>query len=348
MKAARWFGRGDVRVVDVAVPTPGPGEVLVAVSLCGICGSDVEEYRDGPVVVPTSPHPLTGRSAPLTLGHEVVGVVEEVGDGVGLAPGTPVVPDVVLGCGTCWWCARGDYPLCERGAALGLQGDGGLAEFMVAPAARCVVVPSGLSWETAVFAEPVSVAVRAMAKAGDVAGAVVAVVGGGAIGLLVEQVARAHGAASVVVVEPDAGRGMVAETSTQPDQAAELVRGLTGGRGADVVVECAGVPTAVSAAVALCRRGGTVVLLGVNPSPVDFPAMDVVLGEKRIVGSASHRWDTDLTAAVAMLHSGHVRVGHLPTRTVSLAEVPGVLADPPRDVVKTIVAVTTSRCPASC
>jgi len=343
MKAVRWFGRGDVRLVDVEVPTPGPGEVLVAVTFCGICGSDVEEYRDGPVVVPTSPHPLTGRSAPLTLGHEVVGVVAAVGDGVVLPLGVSMVPDVVLGCGECWWCSRGDYPLCERGAALGLQGDGGLAEFMVAPAARCVVVPDGVPASTAVFAEPVSVAVRAMAKAGDVAGAVVAVVGGGAIGLLVAQAARAHRAAAVVVVEPDEGRrGLAGASGVDPAAAVDAVREPSGGRGADVVVECAGVPAAVSAAVSLCRRGGTVVLLGVNPSPSAFPTMDVVLGEKRIVGSASHRWDTDLTAAVAMLHSGHIRVDQLPTRTVSLAEVAGVLADPPREVVKTIVAVSRS------
>jgi (R,R)-butanediol dehydrogenase/meso-butanediol dehydrogenase/diacetyl reductase len=335
MKALRWFGRGDVRLVDVEIPTAGPGEALVAVTLCGICGSDVEEYRDGPVVVPTSPHPLTGRSAPLTLGHEVVGVVAAVGDGVTLPVGTPVVPDVVLGCGVCWWCARGDYPLCERGAALGLQGDGGLAEFMVAPAARCVPVPEGLAMEAAVFAEPVAVAVRAVAKAGDVAGAAVAVVGGGAIGLLVAQAARAHGAATVIVVEPDQGRRALAEVGVAPFLAREAI----GGRGADVVVECAGVPAAVPMAVSLCRRGGTVVLLGVNPEPATFPTMDVVLGEKRVVGSASHRWDTDLTAAVAMLHSGHIRVGHLPTRTVSLAEAANVLAVPPHDVVKTVVAV---------
>lgn len=336
MKALRWFGRGDVRLVDVPVPVPGPGEVLVEVRLCGICGSDVEEYRDGPVVVPTSPHPLTGRSAPLTLGHEVVGVV--VSGGM-LAPGTPVVPDVVLGCGSCWWCLRGDYPLCERGAALGLQGDGGLAEFLVAPASRCVVLPAGMPFSTAVFAEPTAVAVRALSKAGDVSKAVVAVVGAGAIGLLVTQVARARGA-TVVATDPDPARRELAVACGAVASNDAAVHELTGGRGADVVVECAGTPAAVHTALALCRRGGTTVLLGVTPSAVPVSTLDLVLGEKRVVGSASHRWDTDVRGAVTLLHGGQVRVDGLPTQTVALTEaVERGLANPPRDVVKTIVRV---------
>jgi threonine dehydrogenase-like Zn-dependent dehydrogenase len=345
VKALRWFGRRDVRLVDVEVPAPGPGEALVAVTLCGICGSDVEEFRDGPIVVPTTPHPLTGRAAPLTLGHEVVGVVAAVGAGVTLEPGTPVVPDVVLGCGACWWCERGDYPLCARGAALGLQGDGGLAEFMVAPAARCVPLPSGMPPETAVFAEPTAVAVRALAKAGDVAGAVVAVVGVGAIGLLVTQVALARGAAVVVAADPDPARRALARScgAAAPDDFGAAVRDLTGGRGADVVVECAGAAAAVPAALELCRRGGITVLLGVPTESATVSTLDLVLGEKHVVGSASHRWDTDVRGAVALLHGGHVRVDGLPTRTVPLtAAVERGLADSPADVVKTIVSPRNS------
>lgn len=344
MAALRWFGRGDVRLVDTKVPAPGPGEVLIAVTLCGVCGSDIEEYHFGPVVVPVEPHPLTGRTAPLTLGHEVVGVVAEAGPGVALVPGTPVVPDVVLGCGRCWWCARGDYPLCERGAALGLQDDGGLAEYLVAPAARCVPLPDGMPAAVAVFAEPVAVAVRALDKAGDVSGAVVAVVGAGAVGLLVAQVARCRGAATTVAVDPDPGRRSLARScglvGVAPDSALATVRELTDGRGADAVVESAGPAAAVESALSLCRRGGTAVLLGVSPESAVFPTLDVVLGEKRVVGSASHRWDTDLRAAVALLHAGQIRVDQLPTQTIPLSQaVSRGLADPPRDIVKTIIDV---------
>ncbi|MEU7836093.1 alcohol dehydrogenase catalytic domain-containing protein [Nonomuraea sp. NPDC049129] len=344
MAALRWYGRGDVRLVETEMPAPGPGQVLIAVTLCGLCGSDIEEYRFGPVVVPVEPHPLTGRTAPLTLGHEVVGVVAEAGPGVSLAPGTAVVPDVVLGCGHCWWCTRGEYPLCERGAALGLQDDGGLAEYLVAPAARCVPLPDGLPPAVAVFAEPAAVAVRALDKAGDVSGAVVAVVGAGAVGLLVAEVARCRGAATVVAVDPDAGRRALARSfglvGVAPEAALEAVRELTDGRGADAVVESAGPAAAVESALSLCRRGGSVVLLGVSPDPAAFPTLDVVLGEKRVVGSASHRWDTDLRAAVALLHGGQIRVDRLPTQTVPLSQaVARGLADPPRDIVKTIVGM---------
>ncbi|MCA2222051.1 zinc-binding dehydrogenase [Nonomuraea aurantiaca] len=107
-------------------------------------------------------------------------------------------------------------------------------------------------------------------------------------------------------------------------------------------MESAGPAAAVESALSLCRRGGSVVLLGVSPEPATFPTLDVVLGEKRVVGSASHRWDTDLRAAVALLHGGRIRVDRPPTRTVPLSQaVSRGLADPPPDIVKTIVDVVS-------
>jgi threonine dehydrogenase-like Zn-dependent dehydrogenase len=104
----------------------------VKVDACGICGTDVEEYTDGPIIVPTDPHTLSGRCAPLTLGHETVGVVDVAGEGASLQPGTRVAVEANIFCGDCFWCSHHQYQLCSSLASLGLMTDGGLAEYVLA------------------------------------------------------------------------------------------------------------------------------------------------------------------------------------------------------------------------
>jgi (R,R)-butanediol dehydrogenase / meso-butanediol dehydrogenase / diacetyl reductase len=332
MRAARWHGRRDIRIDTVPVPRPGPGEVLVRVERVGLCGSDLEEFLHGPVGIP---------AAPLTLGHEIVGVVAESADPQ-LPVGTAVVPDVVVGCGQCWWCARHEEGLCPRLSVRGQQQDGGLAEFMLADAATCIPVPVGLDLDIAAFAEPTAVAVRALRKAGDLAGAVICVYGAGTVGQLVAQVALASGCAAVVAVDPvadrrDLARGAIACT---PDDAADAVAAVSSGRGADVVVECAGIPGAPASALRLCRRGGTVVLVGFRPEEIALPWLAVVLGERTIVGSAAHLWDVDVAAAVALLHRGVVDPRPLHTATLPLDEVPAAFErlTGDRSVLKLLIA----------
>src|SRR4051812_33792750 len=116
MKAARFYGRGDVRVEDVPEPRPGPGQVQVAVEWCGICGTDLHEFLDGPIFAPTpqAPHPLTGGAVPITLGHEFSGIVAGVGDGVtGVSEGDRVVVEPYDVCGTCVACRSGRYNTCR-------------------------------------------------------------------------------------------------------------------------------------------------------------------------------------------------------------------------------------------
>jgi (R,R)-butanediol dehydrogenase / meso-butanediol dehydrogenase / diacetyl reductase len=188
MRAARWHNRRDVRIEEVPVPTPRADQVLVEVEWCGICGTDLEEYRDGPVNIPLEEHPLTRHKAPITLGHEIVGkVVEAARDGSGPPEGARVIPDVVLGCGECWWCQRHEEGLCERGAVVGLHADGGLAQYVVATASTCVAVRPDLDAKVAALTEPTSVAVRALRKVPDPLGSSLLVIGAGTIGLLVIQ-----------------------------------------------------------------------------------------------------------------------------------------------------------------
>ena len=170
---------------------PGPGELQLQVRWCGICGTDLEEWLSGPVFIPAAaPHPLTGARAPLILGHEFAGVVVAVGAGVTEpSPGQRVAVDTIVSCGSCHWCQRGEVTRCPALGALGLHGDGGLAELCNAPARMCLPVPDTVADDAAALAEPLAVAVRALRRGGLRPGERVAVVGAGTVGLMAVQAA---------------------------------------------------------------------------------------------------------------------------------------------------------------
>src|SRR5215472_17176296 len=157
VQAVRWHARSDVRAEVVPPPPPpGPGEVQLRVSWCGICGTDLEEWQDGPLFIPVgAPHPVTGARAPLVLGHEFAGVVTAAGEGVTEpAPGQRVAVDTIVYCGTCHWCRRGEVIRCPSLGALGLHADGGLAELCNAPARMCLPVPDSVADDEAAPAKP--------------------------------------------------------------------------------------------------------------------------------------------------------------------------------------------------
>ncbi|MFE6736561.1 zinc-binding dehydrogenase [Microbacterium sp. NPDC057650] len=322
MRALRWHGARDLRVDEVERPVPGPGQALVRVERVGLCGTDLEEYLHGPVDIPAlAPHHRSGATAPLTIGHEVVGVVAECPDDPALV-GIRVIPDVVEGCGACYWCLRHEEGLCPDLVVLGQHAPGGMAEYMLCRSATLVRVPPELDVDIAAFAEPVAVAVRAVAKAGDLRGTTVAVIGSGVVGTLIAQVARGHGA-EVIAQDPAAHRrDIVSELGfrTAADRAETAAAALqASGRPADVVFECAGRPRSLDDAIALTRRGGTTVLVGLDPTPPSFPWRDVVLGEKRLIGTAAHMWDVDVLTAVRLLATGVVDPRPLLSRVVPLA-----------------------------
>jgi (R,R)-butanediol dehydrogenase/meso-butanediol dehydrogenase/diacetyl reductase len=320
MLALRWHGRHDVRLEDVPAPAPpGPEEVQLRIAYCGICGTDIEEIEHGPVTIPVEPHPLTGARAPIVLGHEFTGVVDRVGDAVtNVGPGDRVACDGILACGECRWCRRGEPVRCVRGASLGLAADGGLAELCNAPAKLCFALPEGVAIDEGALAEPLAVAVRALRRGGLRLGERVAVVGAGTIGLMAVQAALALGAESVSVLEPGAHRRQLAkelgaELAVAPEDAGELA--------ADVVVECAGNPRAVEAAIATADVGGRVVLVGIDQRPVSLQPFDLIRGERSIIGSISHVYDEDFRSAVMLLGRGYVRAAPLITDRIPLDRV---------------------------
>jgi (R,R)-butanediol dehydrogenase/meso-butanediol dehydrogenase/diacetyl reductase len=316
MKAAVWHARNDIRVEDVPEPgAPGPGEVIIKVGACGICGTDLEEYRAGPLFIPVgAPNPLTGRQAPLILGHEFAGEVVEVGKGVKeFKVGDRLAPDVLIYCGECFWCQRHQVSLCDRLAALGLMGDGGLAEYCRLPVNMAIPVPNGLPDEHAAMAEPLSVAVRAVRRGRLAPGEMVAVFGAGAIGLFCLQVARAAGAGEVFVIEPLANRRALAmqlgaSAAIDPAQGGipETLRKLTRGVGPDLVLEASGGVAVTPVAIDSARKAGRTVLVGLPVAPTQYNFFHVVATEKEIIGSLSHIYDEDYATAVRWLGDGRV------------------------------------------
>lgn len=329
MKAAVWYAAHDVRVTDVPDPeSPGVGEVTVQVEWCGICGSDFHEYLHGPITIPVGePHPLTGYKAPMILGHEFSGTVVAVGAGVThLEVGSRVVPDACRACWECYWCKRMQYNICEKGALTGLSAPGGLAEYVNLPAYTCYEMPDALTFEEGALVEPMAVGFHAVRKAPVVAGETVAVVGAGTIGIAALQSARAAGAAEVIVLDPiesrrkmarDLGASAVIDPTDGDPVAA--VRAMTGGIGADIVIECVGAGNSDQLAVDLTRRGGKTVLLGIFAGPSTIDWFSVVTQEKQIIGAVTY--NGEFKPVMQMIADSRLDVAPLISKRIGLSEI---------------------------
>lgn len=328
MKAARWHGRRDIRVEDVPEPpAPPPGQVKVRVSWCGICGSDLHEYVAGPVLISTAPHALTGQGAPVTLGHELAGTVVEVGEGVdNVAVGNRVAADAAWRCGTCFWCRRGEYNLCQRGAGLGIHSDGGFARYFNAPAYMLHVLPPTISDEAGALIEPLAVGVHAIRRSGLQVGDSIAIVGAGPVGQCVLQAARAAGAGAIYVVEPAPARQELARKlgatevldPTRVDAGREIFK-RTGRIGADVAIECIGNPKTAAAAVGIARRGGTVVIAGVFEEPAELDLNRLVVYERTLIGTLGYAGE--FPTVIALLADGRLQAEPLISHRIGLDEV---------------------------
>ena len=328
MRALQFYGAKDLRVVDVAEPDVRPGHVKVAVSACGICGSDVHEYVGGPVGRPfDEPHPRTGVFGPVTMGHEAVGTIVEIGEGVErLAVGQRVVTEALRGCGTCPPCREGLQNLCQTLDILGATSDGAMAPYVVVPEAWTHAVPEHLSDEKAVLTEPLAVALRSIAR-GDVrAGDDVVVFGAGPIGLMTILALRVAGARQVIVCEPSRRRAGLATRAgadvvldpTEVDVVATILE-LTAGRGADVALDTAGVDASFAAAYSCIRKQGTVVSVAAWEHPTEFHPLVLLFTEATITGTLGYG-PRDFPFALELLADPGLDLDWMITATVSLEE----------------------------
>ena len=301
MKAVRWHARGDVRLDDVPVPSPHDTEVLVRIEAAAICGTDVDEVQLGPIAVPVEPHAISGRSAPMTLGHEMVGIVAEAGAAAGLSPGARVAPWPSRPCGNCRDCVSGHANRCARMVALGMSADGGMADYLVVDGRSCVPIDETLTLERAVLVEPFAVALHAAHQV-DLMRRRVAVIGMGSLGLCMVEAAIMAGADTVVAVSRsevalDLGLGAGATEAVPAAQAGDI--------DAEVVFETAGSDYAIGASFAAARRGGTLVILGGHIEPAAIDLLDLTVREIALKGSVSHCF-ADFAAAARAITEGRL------------------------------------------
>lgn len=295
MKAVRYHGQKDVRVEEVPIPALKPGHVRIAPKYCGICGTDVHEYSGGNNLIPKpgNPHPITGETHPVTLGHEFSGVVEEVGEGVtSIRAGDRVCVQPIIYDGDCRSCKRGLVNCCDRNGFLGLSGwGGGLCESTVIPESCVKVLPDNVPLEVGALVEPLAVGWHAIKispyKDGDSA----FVVGGGPIGLAIVQTLVGRGCTNIIVSEVSPKRRQFASQfgahhvldPTTQDVVAE-VRRLTGGLGADVGFDAAGSQFAIDTAFECLKARGTLVNIAVWGKRAAINMNEVVFREKAYLG----------------------------------------------------------------
>ncbi|MGE3913153.1 MAG: zinc-binding dehydrogenase [Chloroflexota bacterium] len=312
MRALVYLGPDQLELENRPTPEPKPGEALVRIRYAGICGTDLHLWHGE----------MTTVNPPVVVGHELVG--EVVTDTTGAyQAGQRVALEPLLVCGVCLACRSGASHVCRNLRVQGVHADGGAAELLCTPTHRLHPIPDSLSWEAAGCTEPTSVAVHMVRRAGIELGDTVLVLGGGPIGFLVASVARAAGARRVLISEVSQPRLALAQRAgietidaTRDDPVA-VIRDLTNGEGADVVVEAVGHPATVAQMVAACRVQGRVLVGGIGgvQPPVDLA--NVVFKEVTLIGSRVYA-SRDMATALHLLGTGAINVDGLVTRTVPL------------------------------
>jgi threonine dehydrogenase-like Zn-dependent dehydrogenase len=313
MRGAVFEGEGRLVVREVADPTPPAGEVLIEVEACGVCGSDVQIINIPPG------HPST---PPVIIGHEFVGRVRAVGEGVkDMTIGARVVVDPDPKCGLCDSCRAGRPANCVNIVALGVHRDGALARYVTTPANTVYPISEDVPAELAALVEPLACVVNGTNRAAIRPGETAVVFGAGAIGCLFTAVFRASGAATIIVVEPSAERAAVAravgaDLALTPDEWSAR-RGEHMPAGAHVVVDAVGsvLPQAIEAAA----MGARVVLFGMNGNARP-PVHQVEIVEKGLTILGSYISNFTFPAAIRLVESGRLNLAPMITATIPLED----------------------------
>ena len=320
MRGTFFIGKEQFEVREFELPPPGENDLVIKNMACGVCGTDVHIYHGEPGSAEVTP--------PVVIGHEYSGVVEEVGALVkGFNRGDRVTIDPNIYCGSCRYCRIGKKQLCEKMGAVGVNRNGGFAEYSLVPEKQAHLLGENVDFETGAMAEPLACCVHGIDLAGIKTGDTVLIIGGGAIGLLMTQLAKLSGASRVIVSEPVEKRREVAyalgaDACFDPfktDPAKEIFK-FTNKKGADVVIECAGQNAATRQAFDAAAKGATVLLFSVPPVGAEFnlPLHDVFMKELTIRGSFVNP-DTH-SRAVELLNAGKIDVKPLITHRFGLNE----------------------------
>jgi len=316
MKAVLLTEVGKLELKDIPTPTPGKDELVIKMLVCGICGTDRHILK--------GEHPA---KMPLVLGHEFGGEVTAVGAGVDFKIGDLVSVDPNIVCGKCEHCTGVRASYCQNLVALGVDINGGFAEYVLLPKSQAYLVPKTINPLHLGLVEPLACCIHGMDLAQMKGGERVAVLGGGSMGMLIIQLAKLAGASEIVLITRQRAKrevGMLLGATRTIDPTSEDVTAVL--KDMDISFEVAGVSETFNQACAITRKGGTVIVLGVAPNheKVAFSVYDLVIRAVRIIGSFINPFTQ--ARAAELMASGKLNLDPIISRTISLDQLPAVLA----------------------
>lgn len=329
MKAVRFHGKNDLRYEDIPVPEVGKDQVKIRPSWVGICGSDLHEYLGGPNLCPTTPHPITKETVPLTFGHEFSGIIEQVGEEVtDYKKGDRVVVQPIIYDGTCGACLENLHNCCWSNGFVGLSGwGGGLAEHIVVPTSTLYHLPDNVPLEVGALVEPLAVGWHAVKISPFKEGDAVLILGGGPIGISVILALKARGAKKIIVSEiskkrRDFAKRFGAHYVIDPtkEDVVKRCRELCHQQGVHVVYDCAGVQAGLDQAIHAVRARGTVVNIAIWEKACSIVPNDLTFKERKYMGVATYQIG-DFQEVINAISAGDMKPHDMITQKIKLTEV---------------------------
>ena len=324
MKALVFNGPRDIQYKEVPTPEPKEGEVRIRPKAVSICGSDSAGYKGGNAM----------RTPGLIMGHEFSGVIEKLGPGVtGLTLGQRVTVHTNQFCGQCRDCKEGLQNVCVNRAIIGTtmpkagQLNGAMADYVIAPAKKIMLLPDHVSFNDAAMIEPLTVGLRSTKHVKDIKGKTALVYGAGPIGLLTMQCIRAREAASIIAVDIVDGRldmakkcGATTVINSKKDDVAKIVADMTGGGGVDLVFDAVGSAETVNAGTKIVRCGGTVVWMGLADNKLEFDYKYAVCKEIKFL--TTYMYTTEMEEGLELIAAGKLEAGKIITGIYPMSEGP--------------------------
>lgn len=323
MYAIKYDGPRKVQCVEIDKPQAGENEALIKVRSAGICGSDIGAFRGTNGLV----------TYPRIIGHEVAGEILSIPEHnkKGLKAGDHVIVDPYLCCGSCYPCSIGRTNCCTDLKVLGVHAEGGMSEYFVHPADMLWKLPKDMPWELAPIAEPLTIALHGIHRGGLKAGEHVAIIGAGPIGILAAVAAIAYGAHPIMIdlvderLEAARKLGVRYTVNSGREDTAAKVSEYTGGRMAELVMECSGANPAVRSALDLVSNAGRITLTGWPKKETPLPTDVITKKEVDIRGARTSA--NEFEEAIDLIHTGKVDARKILTKVVTIKEAPGTIID---------------------
>lgn len=326
MKAAVYLGNKTIKVQEKEIRELAPDEVLVQIKACGVCGTDLHIYEGAKGAADCTP--------PVILGHEMAGIVHQVGSGVKIRkPGDRVCVDPNDFCGECIYCRKGMVHFCTSMRGTGTTTDGGFAEYCIVPERQLYLIDDQLSFEEGAMAEPVACCLNGIDKSHIKTGDTVAIIGGGTIGQLMLRLAKLAGASSLIMIEPveskrDLALRSGAALAVDPkNECVEEAITKAGFSQIDVVIECVGLKNTMEQAMDIAGKGATVMLFGLTHPDCELSYKPFAAFQKELTVTTSFINPFTQPRAAALLNSGMLQVKDLITDRIPLDKINQVFED---------------------